>query len=148
MPEPRLGALIKKQDATVSQEVAVARRVTSPRPVMHDSSGPSVNRNDILFALFKHKKKILFGTIVGLVVAAVVYFLYPSSYESDAKLMVRYLVERSTVDSVDSPKNPGGYAATTDSIIGSETEILSSWDLAVETAQAIGPKRLLPHYNG
>jgi len=147
MPEPRLGALIKKQDATVSQEVAVARRVTSPRPVMHDSSGPSVNRNDILFALFKHKKKILLGTIVGLVAAAVVYFLYPSSYASNAKLMVRYLVER-TVDSVDSPKNPGGYAATTDSIIGSEIEILSSWDLAVETAQAIGPKRLLPHSYG
>lgn len=147
MPEPSLGALTKKQDATVSQEVAVARKVTSPRPVMHDSSGPSVSRNDILFALFKHKKKILLGTIVGLVVAAVAYFLYPASYESDANLMVRYLVERSTVD-VDNPKNPGGYAPTTDNIIGSEIEILSSWDLAVETAQAIGPKRLLPHSKG
>jgi uncharacterized protein involved in exopolysaccharide biosynthesis/Mrp family chromosome partitioning ATPase len=109
---------------------------------MHDSSAPSVSRNDILFALFKHKKKILLGTIVGLAVAAVVYFLYPVSFESDAELMVRYLVESSTVDSVDNPKNPGGYAPTTDSIIGSEIAILSSWDLAVQTAEAIGPKRL------
>jgi uncharacterized protein involved in exopolysaccharide biosynthesis/Mrp family chromosome partitioning ATPase len=114
---------------------------------MHDSSGPNVSRNDILFALFKHKKKILLGTIVGLVVAAAAYFFFPASYESDAKLMVRYLVERSMVD-VDNPKNPGGYAPTTDSIIGSEIEILSSWDLAVETAQAIDPKRLLPHSTG
>src|SRR5260370_202971 len=92
MPEPRLGALIKKQDATVSQEVAVARRVTSPRPVMHGSSGPSVNRNDILFALFKHKKKILLGTIVGLVAAAVIYFLYPSSFPPDPHLIFRHLL--------------------------------------------------------
>jgi succinoglycan biosynthesis transport protein ExoP len=141
MPERPLDALIKKQDAPVSHEVAVARRVTSPRPVMHDSSGPNVSRNDILFALFKHKKKILFGAVAGLVAAAVAYLVCPVSYESDAKLMVRYLVERSTVDSVDTPKNPGGYAPTTDSIIGSEIEILSSWDLAVETAQAIGPQR-------
>jgi polysaccharide biosynthesis transport protein len=140
MQEPRSGALIKKEDATLSQEIAVARRATGPRPVMPDSSGPNVSRNDILFALFKHKKKILLGTIAGLVVAAVVYFLIPASYESDAKLMVRYLVERSTVD-VDNAKNPSGYAPTTDSIIGSEVDILSSWDLAVETAQAIGPNR-------
>src|SRR5260370_4497012 len=115
MPEPPLGGLIKKQDAPVSQEVAVARRGTPQRPVMHDSSAPNVSRNDILFALFKHKKKILLGTIVGLVLAAVAYFLFPASYESDAKLMVRYLVERSMVD-VDNPKNPGGDTSRTDTI--------------------------------
>jgi len=108
----------------------------------------SVSRNDILFALFKHKKKILLGTLLGLAGAVAVYFFYPSVYESDAKLLVRYLVERSTVDTVEGARNSGGYAPTTDSVIGSEIEILSSWDLAVQTAEAVGAKRLLPHAAG
>jgi len=142
MPEPSSSELIKKQNATVSQEVAVARRVTSPRPVTHDSSGPSVTRNDILFALFKHKKKIVLGTIAGLAAAAGVYFFVPPIFESDAKLLVRYLVERGTVDSMNNLKNPDGFAPTTDTVINAEVQILSSWDLAVQTAEAIGPKQL------
>src|SRR2546430_16552931 len=102
----------------------------------------------IVHALFKQKKKILLGALAGLPSAAGVYFFYPAVYESDAKLLVRYLVERSTVDTVDGPRNPGGYTPATDSVIGSEIEILSSWDLAVQTAEAVGPKRLLPKTAG
>src|SRR4029077_13870214 len=40
------------------------------------------------------------------------------------------------------------YASSNDTIIEAELEILSSWDLAVQTAEAIGPKRLLPNYKG
>lgn len=141
MPEPQPNALIRRQDATVSHGVAVARRVPSPRPATHDTGGPSIGRNDILFALFKHKKKIVVGTIAGLVVAAGIYLFYPPIFESDAKLLVRYLVERS-VDSTETPLHPGGYAPTTDTVMGAEVSILSSWDLAVQTAEAIGPKRL------
>src|SRR5712692_9242568 len=113
MWEPPASALITKEDFTVTPDVTLAR-VRSPRPVPHASSVSSVNRSDILYALFKHKKKILFGAIMGLVTAVAFYFFYPAVYESDAKLLVRYLVERSTVDTVDSPKSPGGYAPTTD----------------------------------
>src|ERR1700716_872445 len=96
MPEPptHTQTLVKKEDFTLS-------KMRAPRPVVHESGMASVNRNDILFALFKHKKKILLGTIAGLAVAVAVFFLYPHRYESDAKLMVRYLVERSTVDSME-----------------------------------------------
>src|SRR6266571_1902280 len=136
MAEPPSQALIKRDDLALS-------RVRAPRPAVHDSSVSSVSRNDILFALFKHKKKIFKGTIAGLAGAVAVYFFYPPVYESQAKLLVRYLVERSTVDTVDSPKSPGGYGAqTTDTVIDSEIEILSSWDLAVQTAEAVGAKRL------
>ncbi len=141
MPEPPSQALVKRDELTVS-------KVRAPRSAVHDSSASSLSRNDILFALFKHKKKILLGTLVGLAAAAAVFFFFPPIYESDAKLLVRYLVERSTVDTADSTRNPGGYAATTDTIIGSEIEILSSWDLAVQTAEAVGVKRLLPHASG
>src|SRR5437868_5478448 len=124
MAEPPSQALVRKDNLTVT-------RMRTPHPLPHDSAhGPSVSKNDVLYALFKHKKKILLGTILGLAAAVAVYFFYPAVYESDAKLLVRYLVERSTVDTVDSPRNPGGYAPATDSVIGSEIEILNSWDLA------------------
>jgi uncharacterized protein involved in exopolysaccharide biosynthesis/Mrp family chromosome partitioning ATPase len=142
MAEPSSQALVKKDPVTLT-------RLRAPQPIPQDhAAGPSVTKNDILYALFKHKKKILFGGILGLIAAAGVFIFYPAVYESDAKLLVRYLVERSTVDAVDSPRNPGGYAPATDSVIGSEIEILSSWDLAVQTAEAIGVKRLLPHASG
>src|SRR5260370_9370334 len=134
MTEPPSQALIKRDDLALS-------RVRAPRPAVHDSSVSSVSRNDILFALFKHKKKILKGTIAGLAGAVAVYFFYPPVYESQAKLLVRYLVERSTVDTVDSPKSTIGYEQTTDTVIGSEIKILSSWDLAVQDAEAVGAKR-------
>jgi len=142
MSEPPSQALVRKDNLTVT-------RVRTPHALPHDSAaGPAISKNDVLYALFKHKKIILLGTIVGLAAATAVYFFYPAVYESDAKLLVRYVVERSTVDSVDSPKNPGGYAPTTDTVIGSEIEILSSWDLAVQTAEAVGVKRLLPKAAG
>ncbi len=142
MAEPPSQALIKRDDLALS-------RVRTPRPAVHDSSASTLSRNDILFALFKHQKKILLGTLAGLAVAVAVFFFFPPVYESDAKLLVRYLVERSTVDApVDSPRSTGGYAPTTDTVIGSEIEILSSWDLAVQTAEAVGVKRVLPHAKG
>ena len=134
----------------MSKDHLTVTKIRPPRPPLHHDlgTGSTLSRNDVLHALFKHKKKIAVGAALGLIAAGVVYFLFPPVYESDAKLLVRYLVERSTVDTVDSAKNPGGYSPTTDNVIGSEIEILSSWDLAVQTAEAVGPKRLLPKAAG
>jgi uncharacterized protein involved in exopolysaccharide biosynthesis/Mrp family chromosome partitioning ATPase len=112
-----------------------------PRPDVQHSS---LNRNDILFALFKHKWKILFCAVAGLVAAATVYFFYPPVYESQAKLLVRYVLERSAVDPIDNTRGSAGLGQASENVLGSEAEILTSWDLAVQTAEAIGPKRLLP----
>jgi uncharacterized protein involved in exopolysaccharide biosynthesis/Mrp family chromosome partitioning ATPase len=100
--------------------------------------------SDILFALFKRKRTIIVCAIAGIMAAAAVYFLYPPSYESQAKLLVRYVLERSGVDPVEAEK--AGAAANTeaDRVIGAEIEILTSWDLAMQVAQALGPQRLLP----
>ena len=97
--------------------------------------------NDIIVALFKHKWKILFCTLAGLVAAAALLKFYPLVYESQAKLLVRYVLDRSAVDPIESS---GGSGKTTDNVMGSEVEILTSWDLAVQVADAIGAKRLLP----
>ncbi|HEY2799633.1 MAG TPA: Wzz/FepE/Etk N-terminal domain-containing protein, partial [Chthoniobacterales bacterium] len=107
-------------------------------------SHPSVfNFSNILRALFKHKGKILLLTLLGLLAAAGVYFFYPPVYVSQAKLLVRYVIERSGVDpTIDSTDTRNRETAA--NAINSEAEILNSWDLAVQTADVIGPKKLLP----
>ena len=100
-----------------------------------------VKLGDILFALFKRKRTIAGCAALGIIAAMAVYFLYPPSYESQAKLLVRYVLERSGVDPIDGANSA---AATNDMVIGAEIEILTSWDLAVQVAEALGPQRLLP----
>ena len=136
----------QKQDLSLSRPEATVARVRPTRTLPREVRPSGITRNDILFALFKHKKKIILGAAVGMLGAAAVVVEWPAQYESNAKLLVRYLVERTTVDNVDA--KPGPYASSNDTIIQAEMEILSSWDLAVQTAEAIGPKRLLPNYKG
>ena len=103
-----------------------------------------VKLGDIFFALFKRKRTIMVCGALGIIAAAAFYFLYPPSYESQAKLLVRYVIERSVVDPVEAEK--AGFASSNegDRVIGAEMEILTSSDLAMEVARAIGPQRLLP----
>ena len=81
---------------------------------------------------------------MGIIAAAAFYFFYPPVYESQAKLLVRYVLERSAVDPIEAEKAAAASNNDSDRVIGAEMEILTSWDLAVQVAQAIGPKRLLP----
>jgi uncharacterized protein involved in exopolysaccharide biosynthesis/Mrp family chromosome partitioning ATPase len=99
---------------------------------------------DILFALFKRKLTIVVCAALGILAAAALYRFYPPSYESQAKLLVRYVLERSGVDPVEAEKAATASNNEGDRVIGAEMEILTSWDLAMEVAHAIGPKRLLP----
>ena len=100
-----------------------------------------LDAHGILLILFRHKWKILILALTGIVAAAAVYVLLPPVYESSAKLLVRYVLERSAIDSVDSKDGTGGNR-NNDSIINSEMEILTSWDLAAEVAETVGVDRL------
>src|SRR5947208_7960903 len=105
------------------------------------------NLSNILFALFKWKRTILGLALFGIVVAAGVYFFYPAVYESDARLLVRYVLERSGYEPVDALQGQGtrgGSGITNDGVIAAEVSILTSWDLSVQVAEALGPNRVLP----
>jgi len=110
----------------------------------------SLNLSSILLAVFKRKRTILFSTAAGAIAAAAVYLLWPHSYESNAALLVRYVLDRSSVD----PETAAGGAVgsiatkTNDTFINAEVSILTSWDLAVQVAEALGPKRVLPDAKG
>ena len=100
--------------------------------------------DDLIAAVFKHKWKILLCITAGLIAAGWVYFFAPPVYESRAKLLVRYVVERSTIDPIENTASSSGGYKSNDSVIGSEVEILTSWDLAVQVAEALGANRVLP----
>src|SRR5436305_9380368 len=114
----------------------------------NDHEPSRINLSNILFAIFKWKLTILAFALAGVVIAAAVYFFYPSTYESDARLLVRYVLERSGYDPVDSISGTSprsGTGLTTDAVIAAEVSILTSWDLSVQVAEALGPNRVLPH---
>ena len=117
--------------------------MTEVRQETHRHSG--IHLSDILFALFKRKWTIILCAFLGIIAAAAFYFLYPPVYESQAKLLVRYILERSAIDPVEAEKAGAATLSNyTDRVIDAEFEILTSWDLVIQVAQAIGPKRLLP----
>jgi succinoglycan biosynthesis transport protein ExoP len=105
------------------------------------------NLSNILFAIFRWKRSIICFALIGLIAAAGVYFFYPAVYESDARLLVRYVLERSGFDPVDAISGQGGRGGTgitSDGVIAAEVSILTSWDLSVQVAEALGPNRVLP----
>src|SRR5437762_1548466 len=107
----------------------------------------NLNLNNILFALFKWKRTIIGFTLGGILAAAGVYFFYPTVYESDARLLVRYVLERSGFDPVDGLSGQSGRSGTgltNDGVIAAEVSILTSWDLSVQVAETLGPNRVLP----
>src|ERR1700677_3801797 len=94
--------------------------------------------HDILFMLFRHKWKIIFFTLAGLIAAAALYFATPPAYQSEAKLMVRYVMDRGGVDGLDGQvKTPTGWDAN---LLNSEVQILTSSDLIRQVAESITKK--------
>jgi uncharacterized protein involved in exopolysaccharide biosynthesis/Mrp family chromosome partitioning ATPase len=111
--------------------------MSQPKP----AAPSSLNVHDILYVLFKHKWKILLSAAIGIGAAVAVYLRYPTVYESQAKLLVRYVVDRSSVDQIDSTS---AVNSNDQSLINSEVEILTSWDLATDVAKAVSLERPQP----
>jgi len=107
--------------------------------------GPLLRLGDIYDTLFRHKWKILLSAAAGVLGAATVLVFDDPFYLSEAKLLVRYVRDSRAIDSVPgvgqgdlrSPDRGG------DSIINSELEILTSRDLALMVADAVGPQKIL-----
>ncbi|MDB6172534.1 MAG: hypothetical protein JWL59_1845 [Chthoniobacteraceae bacterium] len=104
---------------------------------------PGINLKDILSAIFKHRWKVLICTLAGVAAAAVVFVLQPPLYESQAKLLVRYVVDRSAIDPVESAAAAPAPGRFSDTQIDSEVEILTSQDLTMQVAEAIGYPKLV-----
>ncbi|MCX8495497.1 MAG: hypothetical protein ORN51_04865 [Akkermansiaceae bacterium] len=101
---------------------------------------------DARFIVTKRKWLILGITTIGLAATVLTYLTREASYQSEAKLLIRYVLERGTVDpyqaQTDPDTRPGG------GVINTEIEIIRSADLAIDVAERIGPTTLIPAANG
>jgi len=113
-----------------------------------------LNLGDVYYTLFRHKKKILLFTLLGVGAAVAVYLTQPTLYQSQAKVFVRYVVESRSFDPAggDPQGRNDSQVRTPDSagqnIINSEVELLTSMDLALDVAKEIGPEKILAGRSG
>ena len=103
----------------------------------------TLNVYDVLFVLFKHKWKIILFSLLGLAGAgASVYLnLRSPTYETEAKLLVRYVIDRSAVDPFEAKADTSGMHGM--AMMDTEIEIIKSGDLTLEVAAKIGPEKIL-----
>ncbi|HEY1788136.1 MAG TPA: cellulose synthase operon protein YhjQ/BcsQ [Verrucomicrobiae bacterium] len=113
-----------------------------------ESEPQAMTPGDIYFILFRHKWKILLLSLAGIAAAAAYWWYYPPPFQSESKLFIRYVLDNRSVNTdsknaqMSSPDNMG------QSIINSEMEILTSYDLAQQAAKDIGPEKILAKYGG
>ena len=108
----------------------MAKTTTKPEP-----SGLSLG--DVFYVLGKHKWKIIVPTLLALAAGAAFYFRAPVfHYESNAKLLVRYVLNRNAIDDADSTSTPGATRGV-DSVMNSQVAILTSRDLARTVVEAL-----------
>jgi uncharacterized protein involved in exopolysaccharide biosynthesis/Mrp family chromosome partitioning ATPase len=112
-------------------------------------SSPSITVGDIYYILFRHKWRILICSTLGVLAAAAIHEFRPPPYQSEAKLFIRYVVTDSQL-----PGPPGDDVRTKspdrggETIMGSELQILTSVDLAMQVAKTIGPEKILAKSGG
>ena len=120
-------------------EPFAAAEISAPAP---SGSAGGFSLEMVYFTLFRHKWKILACSAAGVLVAAVFYLLNPPPFATYAKLLVKYVEEKTDtiLDDGSRVKSPDLRGET---IMKTEVEILTSFDLAQEAARAIGPERVL-----
>jgi uncharacterized protein involved in exopolysaccharide biosynthesis/Mrp family chromosome partitioning ATPase len=99
---------------------------------------------DVWYALFRHKWKVIMLSLLGMGAAGFLYVKNKPPYVSEAKLLVRYVVDSRSVEVLGPDGEARPPANSTESIINSEGEILGSLDLCRQVAEALGPQRILP----
>jgi pSer/pThr/pTyr-binding forkhead associated (FHA) protein/uncharacterized protein involved in exopolysaccharide biosynthesis len=98
---------------------------------------------DIYYILFRHKWKILVISGLGVIAGLLVPVLWPHIYESEAKLLVKYVVDNRVLS------DPSGSARVTlpdgagRNIINTELQILTSLDLDEEVATNVGADKIM-----
>jgi uncharacterized protein involved in exopolysaccharide biosynthesis/Mrp family chromosome partitioning ATPase len=108
-----------------------------------EPQGPGMTLGDIYYVLFRHKWKILIFSLAGIVAAGIIYLKSPSVYQSEAKLLIRYILDSKSVGPINNDSQIQTPDSRGETIINSEMEILTSLDLAGKVADAVGPEKIL-----
>jgi uncharacterized protein involved in exopolysaccharide biosynthesis/Mrp family chromosome partitioning ATPase len=115
-----------------------AEKDSNPEPA-------GLNLGDIYYALFRHSRKILLCSAAGLSAAISLFLITSPPYKSEAKILVRYILENKSLNPGARDSQVTSPDARGENIINSEMEILGSFDLARQVAELIGPDKILPN---
>ncbi|MDP3068878.1 MAG: Wzz/FepE/Etk N-terminal domain-containing protein [Opitutaceae bacterium] len=107
----------------------------------------NLDLGDIYYILFRHKWKIILCSLAGIGAAVALYRTENPPFQSEAKLLVRYIVQGTTptrgpTETTKSTDERGG------SIMNTEMQILQSTDLARDVAEAYGAEKILAKLGG
>jgi len=108
----------------------------------------SIELGDIFYVLFRRKWLVLTFALLGLLAAAALWKFKPPLYQSQAKLMVRYVVDNRSPSSLDTDPQVRTPDAGGQNVINSEVEILTSLDITREVARVLGPEKILAEAGG
>ena len=104
--------------------------------------GSGIGLDDILYALFRRKWMILGFAVAGLAGAAGLFLIMKPIYQSEAKLLLRYVQEIRSSSPVDKDSQIKSPDYSGENIINSELEILNSLDLALHVVEIVGPEKI------
>jgi polysaccharide biosynthesis transport protein len=96
---------------------------------------------DCYYILFRRKRLILSGLILGITLAIIQFLITPRQYTSTAKIMVRYVVDSPALQDAGEPAR--STSTQGESLLNSEMEILTSRDLVEGVAAVVGPGKIL-----
>lgn len=110
---------------------------------------PQISVADIYYVLFKHKWMILAFSVVGIAAAATIYSVTKVPYESEAKLLVRF-VQDETVPVPGTEKDPMVKPLDVQGVntMNNEVQIITSLDVLAAVVDAIGVQKFLGKNSG
>ena len=119
--------------------------MNNSRPV---ESSAGISLGDIYYILFRHKWKIIFTSLAGVLAALGIYHFKPPPYQSQAELMIKYVSESPQVVLGDDNRRVLVPDSQGDGIINSEIQILTSLDVIEEAVTNIGAANILAKAGG
>jgi len=109
-------------------------------PVLPVGKIPERSMRDVYFVLFRHKWKIILFFLAVVMAVAVLTWLSPEIYQSEAKLLIRMGRESVTLDpTAATGQIVANVVQQRENEVKSELEILNSRDLIERVVDAIGP---------
>ena len=107
-----------------------------------------ISPGDIYFVIFRHKWRIIILALLGLAAATVFYFTRQPPYQSEAKILIRYVTDSHALNPADDKTRVTSLVDMNQNVMNSELEILTSFDLALNVVSNFGPDKILAKPGG
>jgi uncharacterized protein involved in exopolysaccharide biosynthesis/Mrp family chromosome partitioning ATPase len=108
---------------------------------------PTMGLGDIYYILFRHKWLVIILSAVAVAVGVVLVVTAKEPYTSEAKLLVKYVKEAKPPEELQGETDVTSLTSA-NTIINSELNILTSFDLALQVADTMTPAKLLANMGG